>query len=111
MGVDQYHIFEKIPYCIQRKQGNLYRVQDRNYQTIGLPWLTDPESDNSETCFKIKGLTPKLAVKMSWEGCSDTSLIYFHNGRFHEFKTKKFKREYAGRLDILRSLDIQPVKS
>ena len=68
-----------LPYCLKRLEDGCYVVLNRHYKPLG--FLTNDWVDYEAypVVMKFKGLTPKVAAKLSYKGSEDLAMIYLYN--------------------------------
>ena len=81
-----------LPYCLQLQPDGRYAVLNRDYPIL----------------VEIKGLTPKVAAKLSHNGKPDLDAIYFYDDLSNPKLGAVNLKKYLDRLSILAKLKVVP---
>lgn len=92
-----------LPYCIERTESGRYVILNRNYKPLGYHNFT-PFVEYEPHAVRLRGLTAKVAAKLSWEGKPNLDRIWLYADHNVPTEKPKFWAEYQERLAILAKL-------
>ncbi len=99
-----------LPYCLDKQPDGRYAVLNREYKPVGFftkEWITYAEHP---VLVKLRGITPTLAAKLSWEHSKDTSRVYLYNDASSPVLSKANMRAYLDKLELLAKLGFESTK-
>ncbi|TAE59412.1 MAG: hypothetical protein EAZ76_05520 [Nostocales cyanobacterium] len=96
-----------FPYCLQKQSDGRYVVLNRRYKPLGFNTLEHIEYEKYPICVKLKGLGSKTAAKLSWNGDSNTDIIYLYNDGCIPTNSSQDMKNYLKRLEILAKLQVE----
>jgi hypothetical protein len=95
-----------MPYCIERQSDGQYVVLNRNYKPLGFRTSERIDYGNYPIAAKLKGLTPKIAAKISCTHSADTDKIYLYDDGCIPTDNAANMTQYFERLAVLAKLKI-----
>jgi hypothetical protein len=95
-----------FPYCLDRQEDGTHVVLNRNYKPIGFMTGTYVEYGDYPVGVKVKGLGPKTAAKLDYQGREDLERIYLYNDACIPTKGQEHMQAYLARLGVLMGLGI-----
>ena len=95
-----------MPYCIRRLDNGEYVVLNREYKPLGFGHGQYEYSDYPISV-SLKGLTPRIAEKLSHNDNRDLDKIFLYNDDCVPTHSTKHMNNYLKRLAILGRLRIQ----
>jgi len=93
-----------LPYCLTKQADGKYVVLNREYKPIGFKTKDWIDYEKYPVAVKIKGLTAKVAAKISYKGSVDLENIYLYNDGCIPTKSAKNMQAYLNRLEVLAKL-------
>ena len=86
-------------------------VLNRHYKPLG--FLTNDWVDYEAypVVMKFKGLTPKVAAKLSYKGSEDLAMIYLYNDGCVPTNSAQHMQVYLQRLAVLTKLKVEGKRS
>ena len=93
-----------LPYCIKQIKQGQFVILNREYKPLGQ--RTHDWVNYEEHMVRIKGLTPRLAAKLSVHGDPDLSVIYLYNDSCQPDRDPAHAALYFKRLGLLLKLKI-----
>jgi hypothetical protein len=97
-----------MPYCLKRLDDGRYVVLNRDYKPLGFRTRERVVYESFPIAVKFKGLTKKLAAKLSWDGSANLESIFLYNDATVPTDSAKRMTAYLERLAILAKLKIAP---
>jgi hypothetical protein len=97
-----------LPYCLQRQSDGRYAVLNRDYKPVGFMTEERLEYEDYPVLVKIKGMTPKIASKLSYNECPDLDAIYLYDDLSNPSLGAANRRKYLDRLRTLANLEVSP---
>jgi hypothetical protein len=97
-----------LPYCLQLQPDGRYAVLNRDYQPVGFMTGERLNYEDYPILVEIKGLTPKVAAKLSHNGKPDLDDIYFYDDLSNPKLNAVNLKKYLDRLSILAKLKVIP---
>ncbi len=95
-----------LPYCLVKQTNGTYVAINRHQQPIGCLDDGYVNYDEHPVAVNIKGLTPGMARKLSWNGSSDTNCIYLYNDACTPGSSTKNMNAFLKKLRLLAKLRI-----
>lgn len=95
-----------FPYCLDRQEDGRYVVLNRNYKPLGFMVGEWVEYSDFPVGVRLKGLGPKTAAKLSWEGKEELGRIYLYNDGCIPTHGPGHMQAYLQRLAVLMGLAI-----
>ena len=98
--------FVFMPYCIEKQPAGGYVVLNRKYKPLG--FVTDQFINYADypVVATIKGLTPALAEKLSWNKSANTDKIYLYDDGTNPISSAKNMAAYLDKLALLATLKL-----
>ena len=96
-----------LPYVLEKQKDGSYVAKNREYKPLGNCVSKWEKEQNFPEGTKLKGLSPKIAKKISWEGKEDLDLIFLYNDGCVPSLSKIHMDSYLKRLAILCNLQKQ----
>lgn len=95
-----------FPYCLDRQPDGRYVALNRKYKPVGFTLGGDDFIDYAAypVQLTIKGLTPTVAAKLSWDGSANLARIYLYNDGCIPTDSADNWTAYAARLRVLLGL-------
>lgn len=95
-----------LPYCLQHQPNGTYVLLNREYKPLGFKTREHIDYGAYPIGVKIKGLTAKVAAKLSHKGSSDLSAIYLYDDGSVPTKSKANMSAYLERLAHLAKFKV-----
>lgn len=95
-----------FPYCLRRQEDGSYVVLNRNYKPLGFDTGEYVDYKNYPIAVRFKGLTPKMAAKLSYDGSEGLDSIYLYNDGTVPTASAKNLTAYLNRLAQLAKLKL-----
>ncbi len=96
-----------LPYCLKRMKDKTYIVLNREYKPIGFNTREHIKYENFILNHKVKGITNKIAEKLSCDGSDSLEVIYLYNDGSIPTSSVSKCESYFEKLKILLKLEIK----
>jgi hypothetical protein len=96
-----------LPYCLTLQPDGRYAVVNRRYKPLGFNTLDWVNYADQPILATIKGLSPAMAARLSWEGSEDLKQIYLYNDGRVPTQSAEAMDEYTNRLALLAKLPVE----
>ena len=93
-----------LPYLLERQPDGRYAVLNREYKPVGFFTRETVTYADYPVLVKLKGLTPRLASMLSWEGSSDVNRVFLYNDDSNPVRNKANMRAYLAKIERLAKL-------
>lgn len=98
-----------FPYCLKRQEDGSHVVLNRNYKPIGFMTGERVNYADYPVGVKIKGIGPKTAAQLDWQGRDNTDEIFLYNDGCIPTADAKSMQAYLARLAKLMALKTEVV--
>jgi hypothetical protein len=97
-----------FPYCIEQQDDGSFILLNREYLPLG--FTTEHVHGKAVAPFRvrIKGLTPRVAALLSFDGKADTGKIYLYNDGCIPTHSAAASKAYFERVVRLMKLKVEP---
>ncbi len=95
-----------LPYCLLQQPDGRHVVLNREYKPIGFKTKEFLNYEDFPVLVKFKGLTKKVAAKLSWEGSEDVARIFLYDDGSIPTDSVANMSAYLSKLSLLAKLDI-----
>ena len=95
-----------LPYCLKRLPDGRYVVLNREYKPLGFKTSAQVHYEEYPIAVKFKGLTQKVAAKLSYKGSEDLDSIFLYNDGCIPTRSAQNMQDYLHRLEILAKLKL-----
>lgn len=96
-----------LPYCIRRQKDGSHVVLNREYQPIGFKTKDYVDLEKLPVAVHFKGLTARVAAKVSFDGKDDLESIFLYNDGCIPTSGADHMKKYLARLAILAKLEVK----
>jgi hypothetical protein len=93
-----------LPYCLKRLPDGRYVALNRRYKPLGFNTLAQVEYEKYPIAVKFKGLTRKVASKLSHKGSEELEDIFLYDDSCVPTRSAQKMQAYLRRLAILAKL-------
>lgn len=97
-----------LPYCLQRLEDGSHVVLNRAYKPLGYRTRAHIRYEDLPIAAHIRGLTPKVAAALSWNGSEDLDRIMLYNDGCIPTDSAEHMRAYLQKIEILARLKFKP---
>jgi hypothetical protein len=96
-----------LPYCIDRQKDGSYVVLNREYKPIGFKTKKTVKYDDFPIAVHFKGLTARVATKVSFKGSEKLDRIYLYDDGCIPTDGAEHMKSYLARLAVLAKLTVK----
>ena len=95
-----------LPYCLQKQPDGQYVVLNREYKPLGFKTRERVKYEDYPICAELKGITARIAAKVSHKGDSNTDMIFLYDDGCVPTTSAEHMQSYLKRLELLATLKI-----
>ena len=95
-----------LPYCLKKQPDGRYAVLNRQHKPLGFVTYEHVFYEAYPILFKMRGLKPSVAAKLSFDGNANVDEIFLYNDGCVPTRKKKYMLKYLERLRTLAPMKL-----